>query len=423
MSTEVMLFGSLILFLLLSVPVGLALLLASLATILFTDVALPFSLLTQVMITANDSFPLMAIPFFILAGVIMGRGGVSERLLDVASSFVGHYRGGFAVAAILTAMFFSAISGSGPATVAAIGTIMIPAMVKRGYNKVFATALIAASGTIGIVIPPSIPLVIYGVASGTSVGDLFLAGIIPGILMGISLMIWAVLHARKKNYQTDPKATWKERWQALNRGKGALLMPVVILGGIYGGFFTPTEAAVVAVVYGLVLSFLFYREMTWKETISVIYDSSITTGSIMIIVAAAAVFGRILALEQIPSEVASAMMSISSNPIVFLLLVNLLLLIVGTFMETIAAVIILTPILLPLTVQMGIDPVHFGLIMIVNLSLGFITPPLGLNLFVAAGIADLKIEPLVRAIIPAFLALIITLLIITYIPQISLLFL
>ena len=423
MSTEVMLFGSLILFLLLSVPVGLALLLASLATILFTDVSLPFSLMTQVMITANDSFPLMAIPFFILAGVIMGRGGVSERLLDVASSFVGHYRGGFAVAAILTAMFFSSISGSGPATVAAIGTIMIPAMVKRGYNKVFATALIAASGTIGIVIPPSIPLVIYGVASGTSVGDLFLAGIIPGILMGLSLMIWAVLHARKNNYQTDPKATWKERWQALNRGKGALLMPIVILGGIYGGYFTPTEAAVVAVVYGLVLSFLFYRELTWKETVSVIYDSSITTGSIMIIVAAAAVFGRILALEQIPSEVASAMMSISSNPIVFLLLVNLLLIIVGTFMETIAAVIILTPILLPLTVQMGIDPVHFGLIMIVNLSLGFITPPLGLNLFVAAGISDLKIEPLVRAIIPAFIALIITLLIITYIPQISLLFL
>lgn len=423
MSTGVVLFGSLILFLLLSVPVGLALLLASLATILLTDIALPFSLLTQVLITSNDSFPLMAIPFFILAGVIMGRGGVSERLLNVASSFVGHYRGGFAVAAILTAMFFSAISGSGPATVAAIGSIMIPAMVKRGYDKKFATALIAASGTIGIVIPPSIPLVIYGVASGTSIGDLFLAGIIPGILMGISLMIWAVMHARKKNYQTDPKSTWKERFQALNRGKGALLMPIVILGGIYGGIFTPTEAAVVAVVYGLILSFLFYRELSWKETMSVLYDSGVTTGSIMIIVAAAAVFGRILALEQIPSEVASTMMSISSNPIIFLLLVNVLLIVIGTFLETIAAVIILTPILLPLTVQMGIDPVHFGLIMIVNLSLGFITPPLGLNLFVAAGISELKMEALVRAILPAFLALIITLLLITYIPGLSLLLL
>lgn len=422
MSTTIVLFATLLLFLLISVPVGLALILASLSAILFTDLALPFSLLTQVMITANDSFPLLAIPFFILAGVIMGKGGVSERLLDIASSFVGHYRGGFAIAAILTAMFFSAISGSGPATVAAIGTVMIPAMVQRGYSKLFATALIAASGTIGIVIPPSIPLVIYGVASGTSIGDLFIAGIVPGILMGLSLMVWAVFHARKENYATDPKASWQDRWQALNRGKGALLMPIVILGGIYGGIFTPTEAAVVAVVYGLVLNFFFYRELTWKATVGVVYDSAITTGSIMIIVAAAAVFGRILALEQIPADVASGMMSLTSNPILFLLLVNLLLIIIGTFLETIAAVIIMTPILLPLSMQMGLDPVHFGIIMIVNLSLGFITPPLGINLFVAASISDLKIEALAKAIIPAFLVLVITLLIVTYVSKISLIF-
>lgn len=423
MSTGIILFGSLIILLLLSVPVGFALIISSLLTILLADITLPFSLLTQVLITANDSFPLMAIPFFILAGVLMGRGGVSERLLNIASSFVGHYRGGFAIAAILTAMFFSAISGSGPATVAAIGTIMIPAMVKRGYSKLFATALIAAAGTIGIVIPPSIPLVIYGVSSGTSIGDLFMAGIIPGILMGLSLMIWAVLHARKENYQTDPRATWKERLQAINRGKGAILMPVVILGGIYGGIFTPTEAAVVAVVYGLVLSFIFYRELTWKETIAVVYDSAITTGSIMLIVAAAAIFGRILALEQIPSDVAQGMMSLTTNPIIFLLMVNLLLLIIGTFMETIAAVIILTPVLLPLSAEMGLDPIHFGIIMIVNLSIGFITPPLGLNLFVASGISGLKIEALSRAILPAFVALVITLLIVTYVSDLSLILL
>lgn len=420
MSAGIVLFGTLILLLLLSVPVGFALILSSLATILFTDVSLPFSLLTQVMITANDSFPLMAIPFFILAGVLMGRGGISKRLLDIASSFVGHYRGGFAIATILTAMFFSAISGSGPATVAAIGTIMIPAMVERGYSKLFATALVAASGTIGIVIPPSIPLVIYGVSSGTSIGDLFMAGIIPGVLMGLSLMVWAVLHARKENYVTDPRATWKERWQAINRGKGALLMPVVILGGIYGGIFTPTEAAVVSVVYGLVLSFLIYREMSWKESLAAVYDSAVTTGSIMLIIAAAAVFGRILALEQIPNDVAQAMMSLTTNPIVFLLLINILLIVIGTFMETIAAVIILTPVLLPLAVQMGIDPIHFGIIMIVNLSLGFITPPLGLNLFVASSISKLKIEQLSKAIMPAFLALIITLLLVTYIGELSL---
>ncbi|MTD30667.1 TRAP transporter large permease [Planomicrobium sp. YIM 101495] len=420
MSASIVLFVSLIVLLLLSVPVGFSLLIASLVTILFTDVSLPFSLMTQVMITANDSFPLMAIPFFILAGVLMGKGGVSERLLNIASSFVGHYRGGFAIATILTAMFFSAISGSGPATVAAIGTIMIPAMVKRGYSKVFATALIAAAGTIGIVIPPSIPLVIYGVSSGTSIGDLFMAGIIPGILMGLSLIIWAVLHARKHAYETDPRATWKERLQAINRGKGALLMPVVILGGIYGGIFTPTEAAVVAVVYGLVLSFLIYREMTWKESLAAVYDSSLTTGTIMLIIAAAAVFGRILALEQIPNEVASAMLSITDNPIIFLLLINVLLLVVGTFMETIAAVIILTPVLLPLAMQMGIDPIHFGIIMIVNLSLGFITPPLGLNLFVASSVSNIKIVQLSKAIIPPFIGLVITLLIVTYISGLSL---
>ncbi|SFQ66049.1 C4-dicarboxylate transporter, DctM subunit [Psychrobacillus psychrotolerans] len=420
MSSALVLFGLLILFLLLSVPVGFALLLSSLGTILLTDISLPFSLLTQVMITANDSFPLMAIPFFILAGVLMGRGGVSERLLNIANSFVGHYRGGFAIAAVLTAMFFSAISGSGPATVAAIGTIMIPEMVKRGYNKLFATALIAAAGTIGIVIPPSIPLVIYGVSSGTSIGNLFKAGIIPGILMGFALMLWAYLHARKENYKPDPKATWKERFEAINKGKGAILMPVVILGGIYGGIFTPTEAAVVAVVYGLVLSFLVYRELNWKQTIAIFYDSAISTGSIMLIVAAAAVFGRILALEQIPNTVAASIMQITDNPIVFLLLVNLLLLVVGTFMETIAAVIILTPILLPLSAQMGVDPIHFGIIMIVNLSLGFITPPLGLNLFVASSISNIKIEPLSKAIMPGFLALILSLLIITYISWISL---
>ncbi|WP_332646107.1 TRAP transporter large permease [Lysinibacillus sp. 54212] len=421
-SPTIVLFGLLIVFLLLSIPVGFALLLASLGTIILTDVEIPFSILTQVLVTSNDSFPLMAIPFFILAGVLMGRGGVSERLLNIANSFVGHYRGGFAIAAVLTAMFFSAISGSGPATVAAIGSIMIPEMVKRGYKKTFATALIAASGTIGIVIPPSIPLVIYGVSSGTSIGELFKAGIIPGFIMGGALMIWVYIHAEKEKYTPDPRVTWKGRLHHINRGKGALLMPIVILGGIYGGIFTPTEAAVIAVVYGLVLSFFIYRELNWRDTIALFYDSALSTGSIMVIVAAAAVFGRILTLEQIPNNVATTMLSLTENPWVFLLLVNVLLLIVGTFMETIAAVIILTPILLPLSTQMGIDPVHFGIIMIVNLSLGFITPPLGLNLFVASSVSEIKVVQISKSIIPGFVALVIVLLVITYIPWFALAF-
>ncbi|WP_077212241.1 TRAP transporter large permease [Bacillus dakarensis] len=423
MSPAIFLFASLIIFLLLSVPVGFSLILASVLTILMTDINLPFNLITQVLITANDSFPLMAIPFFILAGDIMGKGGISQRLFKVANSFVGHYTGGFAIAAILTAMFFAAISGSGPATVAAIGSIMIPEMVKRGYDKAFATAVVAAAGTIGIVIPPSIPMVIYGVSANVSIGDMFLSGIMPGVLMGLGLITWAVLYAKKNKFEKSAKANMKERLQAINEGKWALLMPVIILGGIYGGIFTPTEAAVVAVIYGFILSMFVYRELKWKDLIKVTMDSSITTGTIMIIVAAAAIFGRILALEQIPNQIAQAVTSISDNPIIFLLIVNLLLIVVGSFMETIAAVIILTPILLPLATGLGVDPVHFGIIMIVNLSLGFITPPLGLNLFVASGISGLKIEQIVKKIMPGFLALILVLLIITYVPGISLIFL
>ncbi|WP_067728909.1 TRAP transporter large permease [Oceanobacillus damuensis] len=420
MSPSIILFGTLIILLLLSVPVGFALLIASLFTVLVSDISMPINLITQVLITANDSFPLMAIPFFILAGALMGKGGISERLFKIASSFVGHFQGGFAIAAILTAMFFSAISGSGPATVAAIGTIMIPAMVSRGYSRIFSTALIAAAGTIGIVIPPSIPLVVYGVSANVSIGDLFIAGIVPGIMMGLSLIIWAVFHSKKHNFSVSEKSSWKERLKMLNQGKGAILMPVIILGGIYGGVFTPTEAGVVAVVYAFVLSGLIYKELKWTEMFSVIYKGSLTTGSIMIIVAAAAVFGRILALEQIPNQIATTIMGITENPIIFLLLINVLLLIVGTFMETIAAVIILTPILLPLATGLGIDPIHFGIIMIVNLSVGFITPPLGLNLFVASSISKLKIERLSIAIIPPFIILVITLLLITYIPSLSL---
>lgn len=422
MSPAIFLFAILIVLLLFSVPVGYSLILASMVTILITDIDLPFNLLTQVLVTANDSFPLMAIPFFIFAGDIMGKGGISTRLFKVANAFVGHYTGGFAIATILTAMFFAAISGSGPATVAAIGSIMIPEMVRKGYDKPFATALVAASGTIGIVIPPSIPMVIYGVSAGVSIGDMFIAGILPGTLMGVGLVIWAVLYARKHKFENDSKTNWKQKLQALNEGKWALLMPVVILGGIYGSIFTPTEAAVVAVVYGVILSVFVYKELTLKQLFDVTIHSSITTGTIMIIVAAAAIFGRILTLEQVPVQIASLVTSVSDNPIVFLLLINILLLVVGTFMETIAAIIILTPILFPIAIGLGIDPVHFGIIMIVNLSLGFITPPLGINLFVASGISGLKIEAIVKKIIPGFLTLIGVLLLVTYIPWLSTVF-
>lgn len=420
MTASLLLFGSLVILLFLSVPIAIAIALSTIIAVSFSGISLPFSVLTQGMVTANDSFPLMAVPFFILAGEIMGKGGISKRLFDIANSFVGHYTGGFAIATVLTAMFFAAISGSGPATVAAIGGIMIPAMVNQGYDKTFATALVAASGTIGIIIPPSVPMVIYGVSANTSIGDLFMAGMVPGVLCGLALMIWAYVHSKKRGYQRSAPVPWKERWQSLNQGKWALLLPVIILGGIYGGVVTPTEAAVVSVVYGLVISTLVYKETNFRQILRITADASLTTVTIMLIVASAAIFGRVLALEQIPTQIAQSITSVSDNPIVFLLLVNVLLLIVGMFMETIAAIIILTPIFMPLVSLFEIDPVHFGIILIVNLSIGFITPPLGLNLFVAAAVSSLKIQTISRAIIPALTVLLLVVLLVTFIPQISL---
>lgn len=422
MSTAIVLFVVLIICLALSLPVGFALLFSSIVTIFIMDIHLPFDTITKTMITANDSFPLMAIPFFILAGALMGKGGVSKRLFDIANNFFGHIRGGVAISTVITSMFFAAISGSGPATVAAIGTVMIPEMVKQGYSKPFSTALIAASGTIGIVIPPSIPLIIFGVTANVSVGKLFLAGVLPGIMMGLSLILWAYVHARRKNYPTAEKSSWKCRLKSLNNGKAALLMPVIILGGIYGGVFTPTEAAAVAVVYGFVISVFIYKEIKVYDFFEIFYDSAVTTGSVMIIVATAGVLGRILTLERIPVEIANSILSISSSVHLFILLVIIILLVMGMFMETIASLLILTPIIFPLAMELNVDPIHLGIIMIVGLSLGFVTPPLGLNLFVASSISKVKVETLSRYVMPGFLNMVVTLILISYISWFSLVF-
>ncbi len=417
--TAGVLFGSFALFLLLSVPIGISLGLATLVTIFYSG-SLPIEFLMKELVTSVDSFPLMAVPFFILAGEIMGKGGISERLFNFANSLVGNKTGGFAIATIITCMFFAAISGSGPATVAAIGGIMIPAMVRNGYDKKFATVTVAAAGSIGVIIPPSIPMVIYGVVGSTSIGDMFIAGIIPGILVGLAMMIWAYVYSKKKGFKgLDEPTSLKKIGQSFWAAKWALLIPVIILGGIYGGFFTPTEAAVIAVVYGLFASMLLYRELTVRDLPKVFADSALTTATVLIIVGTATAFGRFLTIEQIPNKVATAMMSVSDNSIVIILLITLLLLFVGMFMDTLAAIIILTPILLPIGVQLGYDPIHFGIIMVVNLAIGFITPPLGVNLFVASGISGLSIETLAKSITPYFLAMLFTLLLITFIPQIS----
>ncbi|MBG9452219.1 C4-dicarboxylate ABC transporter permease [Cytobacillus firmus] len=417
------LFGSFAAFLFLTVPIGIAIGLAVLFTILYTG-SMPVEFLMKELTNSVDSFPLLAVPYFIIAGEIMGKGGISKRLFNVADSMVGNKTGGIAMATIITCMFFAAISGSGPATVAAIGGIMIPAMVQKGYDKRFATAVVAAAGSIGVIIPPSIPMVIYGVSGSVSIGDMFIAGIIPGILVGIGLMVYSYIHSKKMGYTgSNQETTLKGILTALWQAKWALMIPIVILGGIYGGIFTPTEAAVVAVVFGLIVSVFVYKELKLKDLPQIFVDSALTTASVLVIVGAATAFGRLLTLEQIPNQIAEAMISISSEPLIIMMLITLLLLIVGCFMDTIAAIIILTPILLPVALQIGYDPIHFGIIMIVNLAIGFITPPLGVNLFVGAGISGLSLEQLSKAIVPFFFAMVFTLLIIIVIPQISLLFL
>ncbi|MGM0904088.1 MAG: TRAP transporter large permease [Bacillota bacterium] len=420
--TTAILFGSFAALLVLTVPIGIALALATLITIAFSG-TMPLQFLAKELVTSVDSFPLLAVPFFILAGEIMGKGGISKRLFGVASAMVGNKTGGLAIATIITCMFFAAISGSGPATVAAIGGVMIPFMVQEGYDRGFATATVAAAGSIGIIIPPSIPMVMFGVTASASVGDLFLSGIVPGVLIGLAMMFWAWYYSKKMGYKgLAEKTSLKKIVQAIWDAKWALLIPIIILGGIYGGIFTPTEAAVVAVVYGLFAAMVLYRELSFKDLPKVIYQSALTTATVLIIVGAANAFGRLLTIEQIPNKIANWLMTISSNPTVIIILIMVLLLFVGMVMDPIAAIIILTPILLPVVTQVGYDPVHFGVLMIINLAIGYFTPPVGVNLFVGSSISGVPMGQLSKAALPYIGTMIIILLLVTFLPQIALLF-
>ncbi|GAA1162795.1 TRAP transporter large permease [Nesterenkonia sandarakina] len=403
-------------------PIAYALLLSSIVFIFAFDHGLSMGLLAHTLTTANDSFPILAVPFFILAGLIMGRGGISQRLFAVATAWVGHIKGGIGVAAVLTAMFFSAISGSGPATVAAVGGIMIPEMVKYGYSKTFAAALIAAAGTMGVVLPPSIPLVIFGVITGTSIGDLFLAAIIPGLIMGALLIIWVVTHARRHGIEGTPKHSLRERFGSLNQAKGALALPVIILGGIYGGIFTPTEAAVVAVVFGTALSTLLYRELTLRTLFHTIVNAATTSSALMVIVASAAVFALLLTIADAPTYAIDALTSVSTNPVIIMLIITLFMLLLGAFMETIAAVTITAPILVPVMAEIGMDPIQIGVVLIMLLALGFISPPLGANLFVAAKTAGTTSEKTFVAVLPGFALLTGACLLVAFIPALTMTF-
>lgn len=419
MNAVALLFVYFIILLLLGVPIAFSLGIAALMTVIGAD-TLPASYLATVAFTSIDNFPVMAIPFFIAAGIFMGAGGLSKRLLKLADELVGGLCGGMALASIATCMFFAAISGSGPATVAAIGTLTIPAMVERGYNKLFAAAVVAAAGAIGVMIPPSNPFVVYGVAAQASVGKLFMAGIVPGLLTGFALMGTAYVIARKNGWRGEARKFSPARmWNAVWEAKWALLVPVIVLGGIYGGLMTPTEAAAVAAMYGLLVGIFVYRELNFSSLYRCCVESAQTSAIIIMLMAMATIFGNVMTLEQVPERIAAAILAFTNNKIAILLMINILLLWVGTFMEALAAIVILTPILLPLALKIGLDPIHFGVIMVVNLAIGFVTPPVGVNLFVACGITKEKIELVSRAAVPFIITMLIILLVVTFYPPLS----
>ncbi|WMI80260.1 TRAP transporter large permease [Anaerotignum sp. MB30-C6] len=415
------LFGGLALFLILNVPVGISIGLASLLAIPFTK-GLTAGYVPQALFTGCDSFPIMAIPLFILAGELMGAGGVSKRILNVCNVFFGKVTGGLAIVTVIVCMFFAAVSGSGPATVAAVGSMVVPTMLEKGYSKKFTLALVACAGSIGVIIPPSIPMVIYGVSTSTSISNLFLAGFMPGILIGLALIFFCYVYAKKQGWKGDETVyTTREKLTAVWDAKWALINPIIILGGIYAGIFTPTEAAAVAAVYAFICGVFIHKELDFKNLFATVGNACSTTATTMVILGCATAFTKILTIQQIPNMITNAIISATDNAFLILMLINILLLIVGCFMDTTPAIMVLAPILLPVATSIGINPVHFGIIMVVNLAIGFITPPLGINLFVASRVGAEPLETVTKGIVPFILVMIVCLLLITYIAPISML--
>ncbi|MES0445596.1 MAG: TRAP transporter large permease [Desulfobacterales bacterium] len=420
-SLGITLFVVFFVYLVLGMPLAICLGLSVITTFWYHE-ALPLMAVAQKLYNGLDHFALMAIPFFILASNIMSSGGVSKRLIDVCNAFVGHYSGGLAVASIVSCMFFAAISGSSPSTVVAIGTIMIPAMIASGYGAKYSVGLLGSAGSLGILIPPSIPMIVYGVATDQSVGKLFMAGVGPGLFMGSLFIITAVIYARVKGFKGGTAVPWKDRFVLLWKALPGLFMPFLILGGIYGGIFTPTEAAAVAVVYSLAVGLFVYKDLRFRDIPQVFVRSAVMMAMILFIITNAMLFAFILTTEGIPSDIAAFIIQHAVTPWAFLLFVNILLYFVGDFMEPSAAILILAPLFLPIVLQLNIDPIHFGIIMTVNMEIGMITPPVGLNLFVASGISGLSLWDVFKGAAPFMVIMLVALFIITYIPIISLWF-
>ena len=415
----IVLLGIFVLLLAFGAPIAVCLGMSSVGAILVQGAGKPLdaimSVLPRLCSSASSKFVLLAIPFFILSGNVMEKAGISGRLINLAEKCLGHIRGGMAMVCVVVSCFFAAISGSGPATVAALGLIMIPALKKAGYSPAFACALMAAGGAIGVVIPPSITFVVYGSIADASITDLFKAGVIPGLLMGLGLIVAALFVGRKANLTVQPKASGKERLKAFKDAFWGLLMPVIILGGIYGSIFTPTEAAAVSVFYGLIVGVFIYREINWKKMKDILIDSCSTTATVMFITMGATLFGYVLTRARLDLAIENFMLTVTNgNTVIFFIIVNVVLLIAGCFLDSTSALYIFTPLFAPVAVQLGIDPIHLGTVMIVNLAIGLFTPPVGVNLYVACGIGDIKIEEITKGIVPCLIAELAVLLLIVY---------
>lgn len=378
------------------------------------------------MLGGIDSFPLLAVPMFVLSGMIMAKGGISKKIFDVFVFFIGKFTAGMPCAVIVTCLFYGAISGSGPATVAAVGSMTIPILIKLGYDKTFATAIVAVAGGLGVIIPPSIPFIMFGMASGESVSDLFIAGVVPGLLIGLLMMAYAVFYC--KRHGEDKEKIKKEVDDLHERGFigvmkdsfFAILSPVIILGCIYTGIASPTEAAVISVFYSLIVSMLIYRSMTVKDIWPMMVEGVRTYAPILFILASSIAFSRVLTLMQVPQTISEWILGNFQNEVVILIVINVFLLIVGMVMDTTPAILILTPILLPIVTAIGMNPIHFGVMMVVNLAIGFVTPPIGVNLFVASSLTEIPIMQIARKAMPLIICFLLALILITFIPQISL---
>lgn len=400
-------------------PISIALGMAVLV-FLFTVSSIPVEIISQKLFTGLDSFAIMAIPFFILSGTFLTTGGVAARIVRFATALVGSMRGGLAMSAVLSCAFFAAISGSSPATVVAIGSIMLPAMVKNGYTKKFAVGVVSTAGGLGILIPPSIVMVIYGVSTSESIGRLFIAGIVPGIVMGLALMGVTYVVARAKGFPTMPRASFKEVWQAFRDSVWGLMLIVIVIGGIYGGIFTPTEAAAVSAVYAFIVAVFIYRDLPLKKVPKVLLESANMSAMLLYIITNAILFSFLLTTENIPQTLAQWIIEQGLTPWMFLLFVNVLLFFAGDFMEPSSIILILAPLFLPVALKLGIDPIHLGIIMTINMELGMITPPVGLNLYVASGLANMGLTDVTKAAAPWILVVTAVLLLVTYVPAITL---